>query len=202
MATSKFSNLFFLFALLVSATFNSCTDKDTSGQTVKDVMDKTVTLLYQTMNEDQLASLTNEQVMDLFTDQEKQVLATTHWMFDVNVPVVVSVMRSAEQKTVPFWLAPAGFVKTNKTMKNEEVTYEVWQKKFNAGYVGLGVNGFEDYMLHYFVAVAPQNKNNQLELSNFFPANQYVGVLRDSAFTYHDWTELVLMNVPNDMKGQ
>jgi hypothetical protein len=61
------------------------------------------------------------------------------------------------------------------------------KKKFNAGHVGLGVNGFEDYMLHYFVSVAPQNKNDQLELSNFFPANQYIGVLRDSAFTYHDW---------------
>lgn len=202
MVTIKFSNLLFLFTLLTSITFNSCADKSIHEQTVKDVMDKTVTLLYKTMNEKQLDSLTNEQAMGLFDEQEKNILATKHWMFDVNVPVVVSVMRSTEQKTVPFWLEPAGFVKTNKTMKNEQVTYEVWQKKFEAGHVGLGVNGFEDYMLHYFVAVAPQNKNDQLELSNFFPANQYVGVLKDSAFTYHDWTELVLMNVPDDMKGQ
>jgi acid phosphatase type 7 len=111
-------------------------------------------------------------------------------------------MRSTEQKDVPFWLVPAGFVKTGETMKNEEVTYEVWQKKFNAGHVGLGVNGFADYTLHYFVSVAPQNKNDQLEFTNFFPVGQYVGVLKDSAFTYHDWTELVLMNVPDDMKGQ
>ncbi len=202
MSSNKFSNLIIIIILFVATTFNSCADKSTGEQTVKGVMDHTVTTLYKTMSEKQLDSLTNDQVMGLFNDDEKNVLATKHWMFDVNVPVVVSVMRSTEQKTVPFWLAVAGFVKSNKTMKNEQVTYEVWQKKFNAGHIGLGVNGFEDYMLHYFVSVVPQNKNDKLELNNFFPANQYVGVLQDSAFTYHDWTELVLMNVPDDMKGE
>ncbi|MGN6212648.1 fibronectin type III domain-containing protein [Parafilimonas sp.] len=199
---SKFSKLLNILILFVVITFNSCADKNTGEQTVKDVMDETVTKLYKTMTEKQLDSLTNDQVMALFNDNEKEVLATRHWMFDVNVPVVVSVMRSTQQKTVPFWLAPTGFVKTSKTMKNEEVTYEVWQKNFDKGHIGLGVNGFEDYMLHYFVSVAPQNKNDQLELSNFFPADQYVEILQDSAFTYHDWTELVLINVPGDMKGQ
>ena len=198
----KLSNLFFLLTLFITATFNSCADKEIPTQTVKEVMDHMVTHLYKTKGEKQLASLTNDQVMALFNKQEKEVLATRYWMFDVNVPVVVSIMRSTEQKKVPFWLVRAGFEKTNKTMKNEQVIYEVWQKKFNKGHVGLGINGFEDYMLHYFVAVAAQNKNDELELSNFFPANQYVGVLKDSAFTYHDWTELVLMNVPDDMKGQ
>ena len=202
MSIPTFSNLLGMLTLIVVTTFNSCADQNIREQTVKNVMDETVTKLYKTMSENQLDSLTNDQVIALFNDQEKNVLATKHWMFDVNVPVVVSVMRSTEQKTVPFWLVPAGFVKSGKTMKNEEVTYEVWQKKFNAGHVGLGINGFEDYMLHYFVSVAPQNKNDRLESNNFFPANQYVGVLRDSAFTYHDWTELVLMNVPDDMKGQ
>jgi len=202
MATVKFSNFLVVLALLIATIFNSCTTKNSREQTITEVMDHTVTKLYKTMSEKQLDSLTDDDIMALLSEKEKNVLATKHWMFDVNVPVVVSVMRSTEQKTVPFWLEPAGFVKTNKTMKNEEVTYEVWQKKFNTGHVGLGVNGFEDYMLHYFVSVAPLNKNDQLELSNFFPANQYVGVLRDSAFTYHDWTELVLMNVPDDMKGQ
>jgi hypothetical protein len=131
-----------ILILFVATTFNSCAGKSNHEQTVKDVMDQTVTKLYKTMSEKQLDSLTNDQVMALFNDQEKEVLATKHWMFDVNVPVVVSVMRSTEQKTEPFWLASAGFVKTNKTMKNEEVTYEVWQKDFNAGHVGLGVNGF------------------------------------------------------------
>ncbi|HZW71746.1 MAG TPA: hypothetical protein VFF57_12780, partial [Hanamia sp.] len=120
MSVHKFSNLLAILTLFIATAFNSCVDKNNQEQTVKEVMDQTVTKLYKTMSEKQLDSLTDNQVMALFTDKEKKVLATKHWMFDVNVPVVVSVMRSTEQKTVPFWLAPAGFVKTNKIMKNEQ----------------------------------------------------------------------------------
>ncbi len=201
MQQSKFSNLFVFLVLLLTATINSCT-QNAPEETVKEVMDRTITRLYQTTDEKQLTSLTNDQVMALFSDQEKEVLSTKHWMFDVNVPVVVSVMRSSEQKILPFWLEKSGFIKTDKTMKNEQVTYEVWQKSFDAGRVGLGVNGFAGYSLHYFVSVAPQNPNDQLVLTNFFPENQYVGELKDGAFTYHDWDELVLMDVPAEMVGQ
>jgi hypothetical protein len=195
------ASIIIVFLFLITG-MNSCTVKTAVNRSVKDVMDRTVTRLYHTMSEQQLDSLTNDQALALFNEKDKEVLATRYWTFDVNVPVIVSVMRSTKQKIIPFWLSSAGFVKTDKTMDNEQVTYEVWQKKFEVGHVGLGINGFEDYMLHYFVAVAPVNKNDQLQLSNFFPANQHVAVLRDSAFTYHDWTELVLRNVPEDMKGQ
>ena len=80
-----------MLILVVLTTFNSCADKNIREQTVKDVMDETVTKLYKTMSENQLDSLTNDQVMALFNNEEKKVLATRHWMFDVNVPVVVSV---------------------------------------------------------------------------------------------------------------
>ncbi len=173
-----------------------------SDRTVKDVMDKTITRLYKTMGAKELRNLDNDKVMALFSDEEKEVLSTRHWMFTASVPVVVSVMRSNEQKTIPFWLEKSGFAKTDMTIKNEQTTYEVWQKSFPAGKVGLGVNGFENYMLHYFVSVAPQNKQDNLELSGFFPVNQHVGVLQDGAFTYHDWDELVLKDVPATMKGE
>jgi len=195
------ASIIMIFLFLITG-MNSCTVKTGVNESVKDVMDRTVTRLYHTMSEQQLDSLTNDQALALFNKKDKEVLATRYWMFDVNVPVIVSVMRSTKQKIIPFWLSSAGFVKTDKTMDNEQVTYEVWQKKFEAGHVGLGINGFEDYMLHYFVSVAPVNKNEQLQLSNFFPANQHVAVLNDSAFTYHDWTELVLRNVPEEMKGE
>lgn len=193
---------FFLFMLLSAGAFNACTNEKKQNKMVKEVMDETVTSLYKTMNEQELTSLNYEQVMGLVDDQEKEILATKHWMFDANVPVTVSIMRSTEQKIVPFWLEPSGFVKTDLTITNEAVTYEVWQKEFGAGHIGLGVNGFENYSLHYFVSVAPRNPGDHLELTNFFPANQYVGELQDSAFTYHDWTELILLNVPEKMKGQ
>ena len=200
MGTSTISKLivnvvFYIFL----TTLVSCTTRE---ETVKEVMDKTISTLYMTMNEKELSELDYEKVFSLFSEKDKEVLSNRHWVFDVNVPVVVSVMRSTKQEIVPFWLPASGFIKTDMVMKNEQTVYEVWQKSFRAGTVGLGINGFEYYTLHYFVSVAPKNENDQVELSNFFPENQYVGILKDGAFTYHDWTELVLMDVPEAMKGQ
>lgn len=174
-----------------------------TGRSVSEVMDDKVTFLYRNFQPDDLRKLDYDAVMKLFDQEERQALGTRHWSFEASVPVVVSVMRSVNQKIVPFWLPEYGFQKTGLTMKNEQTTYEVWQKKFDAGTVGLGINGFDQNLgMHYFVTVAPQNKNDRLVLSNFFPASQYVGILDDGAFTYHDWDELVLTDVPDEMKGQ
>jgi acid phosphatase type 7 len=186
-----------VYLLLVSLV--SCT-KD--KRTVRDVIDSKISFLYRTKNEKELMALDYDKVFSLFSDDEKDILAKKHWMFDVNVPVVVSVMRSTEQKIVPYWLEGQGFVRTGMTMKNEQTTYEVWQKSFGAGTVGLGINGFENYPLHYFVAVAPEKSGDQVKLSNFHPSNQFVGLLDDGAFTYHDWDELILSDVPESLKGQ
>ena len=193
--------IIFLWLIPALTILLSCTH-EVREASVKEVMDKTITNLYKTMDANELNSLNNEKVMSLFSEDEKEVLSSRHWMFTVNVPVVVSVMRSNEQKIIPFWLPQRGFVKTDMTIKNEQTTYEVWQKEYPAGPVGLGVNGFENFMLHYFVSVVPKNKNEKLELSGFFPVNQYVGVLDNGAFIYHDWDELVLKDVPESMKGE
>ena len=178
----------------------SCSTPD--NRSVKQVMNEKITELYKTKTEQELSALDYDKAIWLFSEDELEILASKHWMFDVNVPVIVSVMRSNEQKTVPYWLPAKGFTKTDLTMKNEMTTYEVWQKSFEAGKVGLGINGFENYSLHYFVSVAPQNKNDKLELTHFYPENQFVGELQNGAFIYHDWDELVLTDVPESLKGQ
>lgn len=189
-----------ILILIVSFFVVSCTTK---VMPVKEVMDKVVTQLYKTTSSEDLKKLDNESVMKLFSPEDLKSLATQHWSFDVNVPVVVSVMPSAKQKVVPFWLSESGFRKTDLSMKNEQTTYEVWQKSFKAGRVGLGVNGFDQELgMHYFVSVAPQKKEDQLTLSHFFPENQFVGTLNNGSFTYHDWDELVLTDVPDALKGQ
>lgn len=202
MKTSYYSKLFrFSIILFLVAGLFSCAQQ-VREQSVREIMDKTFTKLYRTMNSKELSAIDESKALSLFSKEELHVLATRHWMFDVNVPVVVSVMRSAHQKIVPFWLPENGFIKTNMTVKNAQTSYEVWQKSFGAGPVGLGINGFEDYTLHYFVSVAPQNSKDQLTLTNFTPSNQFVGVMDIGAFTYHDWDELVLTEVPADLKGQ
>ena len=192
-----------VYIFLVCAAFIglSCS-RPTSTLSVKEVMDKTFTNIYHTMRADELSALNEQKVLSLFTPEEHEVLSIRHWSFDVNTPVVVSVFRSTEQKIIPFWLPEQGFKKTTLTAKNEKTTYEVWQKKIPAGHVGLGINGFENYTLHYFVSVAPQSKSAKLILSNLFPANQTVDSLRVGVPIYHDWEELVLTEIPADLKGE
>ena len=192
--------LFFsVFALIL--TF--CTQKQTIPEkSVKDVMDNAISHIYSTMDSKAIESIDQEEALKLFDENELKVLATRHWVFNTNVPVVVSIMRSTRQKIMPFWLESSGFEKTGLTMKNEQNTYEVWQKSFDKGTVGLGINGFENFSYHYFVSVAPQNPKDKVELSGFIPENQIVSILDNGKTIYQDWTELVTMEVPEEMKGQ
>ncbi len=192
-------NLIFISFLGIISFLFSC---KTVTHTVRDVMDEKVTELYSTKTEEELSALTYEQAKSLFSKNDMKILAKRHWMFDVNVPVVVSVFRSKKQGIVPFWIESNGFIKTERTVKNEMSEYEIWQKSFSTGRVGLGINGFENFSLHYFVAVKPQNEKDKLVLSNFFPKNQFVGELNNGSFVYHDWDELVLSDVPEELKGQ
>lgn len=196
--------------LFLSATFGNFAAASNRGElaikketTVKDVIDKVVSNLYKSMDQKSLIKLDVDKVMSLFSKEDLQILATQHWVFDVNVPVIVSVMISKEQKTKPFWLLQNGFIKTDLSMNNRQTTYEIWQKTFSKGSVGLGVNGFENGLaLHYFVSVAPQKKDDNLTISNVFPINQHIGILKNGATTYLDWDELVLQDVPESMCGQ
>ena len=169
---------------------------------VRDTMDAIVARLYATFDQQKLLQLDERTVEGFVTPEERHVLATKYWCFDVNVPVTVSVMRDAAQAVIPFWLPEAGFKKTDLIVKNEEYTYEVWQKSFDPGRVELGINGFDKHRPHYFVAVGPKQPGAKLELSHFVPADQNVTELREGAFVYYDWSDLLLTEVPDSMRGQ
>jgi len=158
--------------------------------------------LYATLSEEALAGLDQGAVDAFVTDEERGVLASRYWNFDVNVPVIVSVMRHVDQAVVPFWLPEADFEKTDLEVRNEEYTYEVWRKPFAAGRVELGINGFDKHRPHYFVCVGPQEAGARLEVTNFYPAGQQVLEMREGSTIYHDWSELVLTRVPEVLKGQ
>lgn len=64
-----------MLTFFVATIFNSCTNKSNQEQTVKEVIDQTVAHQYKTISEKQLDSLTNDQVMALFNDRGKKVLA-------------------------------------------------------------------------------------------------------------------------------
>lgn len=191
-----------LQVVLAGCVLFACTARSPKNeQSVKEVIDKGVTELYASRTAEELQHITESEALALFSEEDLHTLATAHWTFDVNVPVTVSVIRSTRQKVVPFWLQSSGFQKTALSLKNEMTTYEIWQKDFEPGLVELGINGFDNYRLHYFVAVQPQNENDELGVANVQPADQPVTVLTNGATTYNDWTELVAEDVPESLNG-
>ncbi len=188
--------------LLLAAGATTASGQAGSGpQGVKEVMDRAVTRLYQQLTPQQLDTIREPFILNFLSPADKNILATRYLTFDVNVPAVVSIMRDKAQKTLPFWLATSGFVKTGMEVKNEEYTYEVWQKRVNAGRVALGINGFDKHRPVYFVCVGPQKAGDKLQVTNSFPAQTQVP-MQKGAFTYHDWDDLVLDDVPESLKGQ
>ncbi len=170
--------------------------------TVERVMDSLVTRMYAQLDTGRLDDLDERALMELIAPHEHKALGENYWQFEVNVPVVVSVMRDTAQSVVPFWLAERGFQKTTHRIRNELYTYEVWQKEFPAGAVALGINGFDKHRPVYFVSVAPSQASEEVQITPVFPKEQAIAVLDTGAFTYHDWDELVLTEVPADLRGQ
>jgi hypothetical protein len=112
-------------------------------------------------------------------------------------------MRHTDQKIIPFWLTGGGFVKTNLRVKNEEgYEYEVWERKYPAGKIELGINGFDKHRPVYFISVAPQDSTDELSITDVYPSEFELGTLKPGAFTYHDWSGLLLTQVPNQLVGQ
>lgn len=201
MKINLYKNTAWVFTLLLIVFACSETNKK-QHSTSKELISKKVSELYNTRSVEELHALTYEEAFGLFTEEELETLASAHWTFNVNVPVVVSVIRSKKQERLPFWLKESGFVKTEMTMHNEMTDYEVWQKNFDKGQVGLGINGLENYSYHYFVSVAPQNESEELTISDIYPETDFIGTMDDGAFVYGDWDELVLFEVPEALKGQ
>ncbi len=168
---------------------------------VKEVMDGAVTKLYNSLKKPEMDTIGHSYALSLFTEDEQDVLASRYWYFDVNVPVRVSLMRDVKQAVVPFWLQQVGFTRTSLVVKNEEYTYEVWQKDFRKGAVNLGINGFDMHRSVYFISVMPLNPGDDLKITNNYPENQHLAKMEPGAFTYHDWDELVLTEVPEALRG-
>src|SRR5690606_13197640 len=175
----------------------SCTQRSRQPSlTVKTVMDSLVTRIYAQWDTRLISGLDENLVLKFIGPDERAALAENYWRFRVDKPVTVSVMRDRAQASVPFWLVEGGFTKTEYTVRNEQYTYEVWQKQFPAGEIGLGINGFDKHRPVYFVGVAPQHPGATVSITPIIPEKQVISVLDTGVFTYHDWDELVLTEVP------
>lgn len=194
----------FNIVLLVSITSCSVNSKNNENFeiTIKEVMDSAITRLYKHVAPTEFQNIDNDFMLDFLSDKEKSVLANQYQYFKVNVPVTVSLMRDINQTTIPFWLKESGFQKTDRHVKNEHYTYEVWQKDFEPGWVHLGIPGFDKHRPVYFITVGPKNISDHLNVTETYPAQYPIVPMKKGAFTYHDWSDLTITELPNDLEGQ
>lgn len=170
---------------------------------IAQVMDEVITRLYENVPAARYDSIDHSFMMDFLSDTEKSVLATRFLYFTVDVPVKVSLMRHKDQPVLPFWIEDAGFVKTDQVVKNAEgYVYEVWVKEYDAGKIELGINGFDKHRPVYFITVGPQNAKDNVNITNLYPSEFALDTMRLGAFTYHDWSGLLLTDMPEELVGQ
>jgi len=192
------------YLIISSLLLVSCKNdlKPEQNLSVKNVMDDVITRLYKQVAPDQYNTIDDAFMLNFLSEKEKKVLATKYQYFKVNVPVIVSLMRDVKQPTIPFWLKESGFKNTGKKVKNEVFEYEVWQKEFKAGWVNLGIPGFDMDRTIYFITVGVKNKGDELEITDRYPSKYSLEVMKKGAFTYHDWDGLKITEFPNEQEGQ
>jgi len=158
----------FVLILLLSAC--NQTNEPASELTVGQVMDDVITRLYEKVPSSKYDSIDDSFMLAFLNDEEKKILATRYMYFEVDVPVVVSLMRDRGQPIIPFWIAEAGFVKTDQVVKNAEgYVYDVWEKRYDAGKIELGINGFDKHRPVYFITVGPQDVTDKVNITNVYP---------------------------------
>lgn len=174
-----------------------------AAPSLTETMDTIISRFYEELDSAALSALNDETILELITDEEKELLATRYWYFDVDVPVIVSVIRHTAQPRVPFWLEASGFEKTELTLKNDHGwQYEIWQKKFDAGHVALGIPGFDRHLGPYLVTVGSQKTGETVKITNLFPATNAVIKMEKGAWGYRDWSNLKIEEVPESLVGQ
>ena len=168
---------------------------------VTEATDRVIERIIRQTPTERLDSLDDAFVMNFITKEEKRIFADNHWVFTVDRPAMVSVMRHKQQAIAPFWLVEKGFVNTGKTVKNQEYEYEVWQKQYPAGIIHLGINGFDLHRVVYFVTIGPATKGDTLHITDFYPAEWPVITMQEGAYMYNDWDELTVQEMPDELRG-
>ena len=150
---------------------------------------------------EELRNLTVSKAEQFLTPREREILATEHISFRVNVPVRVSILHDARLGDEPFWLRERGFQKTGVEFKEGRVTYEVLAKDFDAGWIGLGIHSLTGSGDHYLVLLAPRKPGDKLEVNDLYPGQLRLAEFRAGVEPYVDQAA-VLKSVPPELAGQ
>lgn len=149
----------------------------------------------------ELLSLDLRKVETFLTGQERRILATEHISFRVNVPVQVSILRDLELGAEPFWLKEQEFLQTQHMAVIEGRKFDVWQKTFERGRIGLGVNSLRGGREHYVVVLSPTQASERLEISEAYPGFLKTAIARVGERAYVDRPSR-LESLPAELDGK
>lgn len=167
---------------------------------VHDTVAGIATRLKEKFKEEELKALKAYDIYKILTDREKLVLGSQHITFKVNVPVKVSIIRDRSIGSEPFWMRDRGFDLTGILMNVGRNQFDVWEKEFEAGVIGLGVNSFGRGR-HYIVTMSPVNDGDRIQVSSLYPATLRLGTFKKDEKPYVDADER-LPDVPEELKDQ
>ncbi len=168
---------------------------------VHDTVAGVIERMKRTLTTNELASLTVPKVEQFLTPQEREVLGTEHISFRVNVPVRVSVLRDVSLKDEPFWLRERSFQTNGVTVKEGSAVFDVWEKDFEAGQIGLGIHSLSGGGNHYFVLLAPKMPGEKVIVSELYPGQLRVTEFRAGVEPYVD-QDATLKSIPSELEGR
>jgi len=187
-----------LFVIAVGSAFAHVDGRPSIHDTLASIVDR----LRSTHSAEELKAMTVEDVVEALTDEERENLGTEYWSFNVDKPVTVYVMRHQEQNEVPFWIEDQGFKKTKHTVGVNEEVYDVWEKSFETGTVGLGINGFERRGDHYFVGIVPKKQSDSVEITDMYPGQHKATKFKTRAVVHADDFGNRVASLPAFLDGQ
>ena len=166
---------------------------------IKEATDNLLERFRQQLRPYELRYLADWEVERLLTPSERRVFSSEHISFNVNVPVTVYVVRGLAPRRDPFWLRER-FTPSAVQWKIDKVSLNIWQRDFDAGRVGLGVNSFNGGGSQYVVVLGPKKPADCIVVSNIYPAVLRATNLNPGVKIYVDRDD-VFTNVPPQFAG-
>jgi len=148
-----------------------------------------------------LKALTVAQVNAALSEEDRHVLGTEFWSFEVDVPVTVSVLLESLQDEIPLWLTEAGYKRTEQTIVAGKNTFVAYEKAFDAGHIGLGYPGFDIVRAPYVVALSPKTAGTPINVSKMYPGRHAVATLETGATIFVDEDDAI-SEIANPLAGQ
>jgi acid phosphatase type 7 len=173
---------------------------------IHDTMSGIIARFEQTISADSLKTIGPDDVLARLTETERDILATEYLTFTVDQPVTVSIFRAVGQRVPPYWLVESGFVLTELEAGLTDREFEVWQKDFDAGDIGLGIHGFAANGQHYFVVLSSRQNDaagssSDIGVSNMYPGFYTLSTLTVGNVAYSDYDYYRIEKAPESLAG-